>query len=120
LPRGGLRGCLQAPQPKELAAMSTLSPSLGLGLGLVMVLGGCVAGQGFSTSPDAAIVPAGSCAAGQHQDWVGQRVDVLNEVTLPEGTRVLFPTTPATMDFREDRMNVEVDKSDTITRVFCG
>ena len=33
---------------------------------------------------------------------------------------MLFPTTPATMDFREDRMNVTVDKADTITRVYCG
>jgi hypothetical protein len=45
---------------------------------------------------------------------------VLNDAELPAGTRVLFPTTPATMDLREDRMNVEVDKSDRITRVFCG
>ena len=55
-----------------------------------------------------------------HQDWVGQRIDVLNDATLPEGARVLFPTTPATMDFREDRLNVAVDKADTITRVYCG
>jgi hypothetical protein len=108
------------PQSKEQPSMSAFSSSLGLGLGLAMVLGGCVMKQGFTNQSDAGIVPAGSCAAGQHQDWVGQRVDVLNEVTLPEGTRVLFPTTPATMDVREDRMNVEVDKSDMIARVYCG
>jgi hypothetical protein len=91
-----------------------------LGLGLVLVLGACVLVQGGTDGPGAGIVAAGGCAAGQHQDWVGQRVDVLNDVELPEGTRVLFPTTPATMDFREDRMNVEVDRSDTISRVYCG
>lgn len=64
--------------------------------------------------------PAGSCPADQHQAWVGQRVDVLNDVDLPEGTRVIFPTTPVTMDYREDRMNVEVDKADQIARVYCG
>ena len=64
--------------------------------------------------------PAASCPADQHQDWVGQRVDVLNDVVLPEGSRVIFPTTPVTMDFREDRMNVEVDKADQIARVYCG
>ena len=63
---------------------------------------------------------AAACPADAHQDWVGQRVDVLNDAELPEGTRVLFPTTPATMDYREDRMNVSVNKSDTITRVYCG
>ena len=33
---------------------------------------------------------------------------------------MLFPTTPATMDIRPDRLNVEVDKADTIVRVYCG
>ena len=45
---------------------------------------------------------------------------MLNDVELPEGARVLFPTTPATMDYREDRLNVAVDKSDMIARVYCG
>ncbi len=62
----------------------------------------------------------GTCPAAEHQDWVGKSVAVLNDAALPEGTRVLFPTTPATMDLREDRMNVEVDKADRITRVYCG
>jgi hypothetical protein len=91
-----------------------------IGLGLVLVLGACVLRQGGTDDTGAAIVPAGQCPADQHQDWVGQRVDVLNDVELPAGTRVLFPTTPATMDLREERMNVEVDESDTIIRVFCG
>lgn len=89
---------------------------LALGLGLTLALGACaemqsVAGGGAG---------GGKCTADAHQDWVGQRVDVLNDVDLPEGTRVLFPTTPATMDFREDRLNVEVDKADKIVRVYCG
>ena len=73
-----------------------------------------------TTSAGAPAEELGTCAAADHQDWVGKRVDVLNDVDLPEGTRVLFPTTPATMDFREDRMNVSVDKNDVIDRVYCG
>ena len=87
-----------------------------LGLGLVLGLGACAEMQQAGPGGEA----GGDCPAAQHQDWVGQRVDVLNDVDLPEPTRVLFPTTPATMDFREDRMNVEVDKSDRIARVYCG
>ena len=45
---------------------------------------------------------------------------MLNDVDLPEGTRVLFPTTPTTMDFHADRLNVSVDKGDIIARVYCG
>jgi hypothetical protein len=88
------------------------------GLGLALVLGACA--QGGNDRAGAGAEELGTCAAVDHQDWVGQRVDVLNDVDLPEGTRVLFPTTPATMDFREDRMNVSVDKSDVIDRVYCG
>lgn len=61
-----------------------------------------------------------TCGADTHQDWVGQSVAALNSVTLPKGARVLFPTTPATMDYRPDRLNIEVSKADKITRVFCG
>lgn len=93
-------------------------PLLGLGL---LALGACAELQKpAGTPPDAAGATDGSCTANEHQAWVGQRVDVLNEVELPQGTRVLFPTTPATMDYREDRLNISVDKSDKITRVFCG
>lgn len=89
---------------------------LALGLGLTLALGACAEMQSAAGGGAA----PGKCTADAHQDWVGQRVDVLNDVDLPEGTRVLFPTTPATMDFREDRMNVEVDKADKIVRVYCG
>jgi hypothetical protein len=94
----------------------TLVP--GFGLTLVLALGACA--QGGNDRAGAPAEELGTCAAGAHQDWVGQRVDVLNDVDLPEGTRVLFPTTPATMDFREERMNVVVDKNDIIARVYCG
>lgn len=98
--------------------MTALPPILALGL--AVALAGCVVKQGGNDRAGAPSVEEGTCAAAEHQDWVGKRVDVLNDVALPEGTRVLFPTTPATMDFRPERMNVEVDKSDTIARVFCG
>ena len=86
-------------------------------LGVVLVLGLGACAELEQAGPGQA---AGDCPAAQHQDWVGQRVDALNEVDLPDGTRVLFPTTPATMDYREDRMNIEIDKADTIARVYCG
>jgi hypothetical protein len=85
-----------------------------LGLGLVLALGACAELQRTAGGTE------GACGADAHQDWVGQRVDVLNDVDLPEGARVLFPTTPATMDFNAARLNVAVDKADTITRVYCG
>ena len=61
-----------------------------------------------------------ACGAGGFQQYVGRSIGALNEVDLPDGARVLFPTTPATMDLREDRLNVEVGKDDHIVRIFCG
>ena len=87
-------------------------------LGLLFALGACAELQGTGAGPVTAA--GGACPADAHQDWVGQRVDVLNNVDLPEGTRVLFPTTPATMDYRSDRLNITIDKSEFISRVYCG
>ncbi|HRO11879.1 I78 family peptidase inhibitor [Amaricoccus sp.] len=90
----------------------------GLGIALLLALGACA--ELNVGVPGEAAAEGGTCGAEAHQDWVGQRVDVLNDVDLPEGARVLFPTTPATMDYRAERLNVSVDKADTITRVYCG
>lgn len=35
-------------------------------------------------------------------------------------TRVIRPGQAVTMDFREDRLNIEVDATQRITRVHCG
>lgn len=88
-----------------------------LGFGLFVALGACAELRNGDGTPGTL---SGACPADVHQDWVGQRIDVLNDVDLPEGTRVLFPTTPATTGFNEDRLNVTVDRSDMITRVYCG
>ena len=98
-----------------------MTRTLVLGLGVALALGACAEMQAGKPGGAAGKTAApGKCTADAHQDWVGQRIDVLNDVDLPEGARVLFPTTPATMDFREDRLNVAVDKTDTISRVYCG
>lgn len=83
-------------------------------------LGACSPKPGGAPADGAAAVGKDACGAGGFQQYVGRSVGALNEVELPEGARVLFPTTPATMDLREDRLNVEVGKDDQIVRIFCG
>ena len=90
-------------------------PALILGPGLLLALAAC-AGMG---SPDA-VAEGRTCGADERQDWVGQSVASLNDIDLPEGTLVLFPTTPATTDFNAERLNVAVDSADSIDRVYCG
>jgi hypothetical protein len=93
------------------------TPALMLVPGLALVLAACAEMQ--AGSPEAA-AEGRTCGADERQDWVGQSVAALNDVDLPEGTRVLFPTTPATMDYNPERMNVSVDAADRISRVYCG
>jgi Peptidase inhibitor I78 family len=94
------------------------TPALILVPGFVLALAACE--EMKPKGPEAATAEAGTCGAADHQAWVGQSVAVLNDAALPEGARVLFPTTPATMDYRAERLNIAVDKSDKISRVYCG
>ncbi len=87
---------------------------------LVLALGACTQVERAGDEVVAAVEGEAACGAGPFETFVGQRVDALNEVELPAGSRVLFPTTPATMDFNPERLNVSVDGNDTITRVYCG
>ena len=83
-------------------------------LGLALALTACAElqkGAGPKT--------AGSCPAAEHQDWVGQSLSSVS-AQFPENTRLLLPGAAATMDYREDRTNVEVDKADKVTKVYCG
>jgi hypothetical protein len=85
-------------------------------LGLALALSACAELQ-KGTGPDAAL--KGTCPAADHQDWVGQSLASVN-AAFPENTRLLLPGAAATMDYRPDRMNVEVDKSDKVTKIYCG
>ena len=85
--------------------------------GLALALAACAEMQGGS--PDA-VAEGRTCGADERQAWVGQSVASLNDIDLPEGSRVLFPTTPATMNYNPERLNVSVDAGDAISRVYCG
>ncbi len=92
-----------------------MTRTLALGFGLLLALGGCAEmekGMGDETA-------GGACPAADHQDWVGQSLGSVSG-QFPENTRLLLPGAAATMDFREDRTNVEVDKADKVTKVYCG
>ena len=82
-------------------------------LGLALLLAGCVAPEGAVPSDAAA------CGAERLQGLVGQSGDVLARMTLPEGTRIIGPDTAVTMDYRPDRLNIDLDAAGRITRVHC-
>ena len=62
---------------------------------------------------------AGTCPADAYQGLVGAP---LAAVTLPADldSRIVGPGIAVTMDYRSDRMNIEIDGAGRITRVYCG
>jgi len=85
----------------------------------VLLLGLAACAEMQASGPEVA-AEGRTCGADERQGWVGQSVASLNDIDLPEATRVLFPTTPATMDYNPERLNVSIDAADKIARVYCG
>ena len=60
-----------------------------------------------------------SCGADALQGLVGKPADVLLGMTFDADTRILRPGMPVTMDYRPDRLNIEIDADERIVRVHC-
>lgn len=79
--------------------------------------------QASSTKP--APAPADDkCNSRLAAQFVGQHFDdaLLARVKAAVGhdtIRVIRPNQPVTMDYREDRLNLDLDGNDTVTRVHC-
>ncbi len=61
-----------------------------------------------------------ACGAAGLQSLVGTSVGTLDPATLPDPNRVIFPGQAVTMDFRAERVNVEIGPDDLVVRVYCG
>lgn len=85
-----------------------------------LALTGTLAACTGVTSQYGSLTGSDACGAAPRQEFVGQRVDALNDVELPEDARVLFPGSAATTDEVPERLNFTIDTDDTITRVYCG
>lgn len=76
---------------------------------LLLAVAGCVAAPAEN-----------ACGAEGLQDLIGRDDDVLSAMTFPQGTRLIYPGTPVTEDFRPDRLNIDIDQAGGITGVWCG
>lgn len=65
-------------------------------------------------------VAEGVCNASELQDLVGRPDTVLDTMRFSGPFRVIRPGTPVTMDYRQDRLNIEIDLEGRIVRVYCG
>ncbi len=64
--------------------------------------------------------PVGTCAAPDLQGLVGRSAAVLQTMKFGSETRIIRPGMAVTMDYREDRLNIEIDAAEVISRVTCG
>ncbi|MFN3824516.1 MAG: I78 family peptidase inhibitor [Pseudorhodobacter sp.] len=64
--------------------------------------------------------PVASCGAENFQGLVGQHERALRGIRLPEPSRVIRPGMAVTMDFRDDRLNVDINERRRISRIYCG
>ena len=78
-----------------------------------------------AAAPAEATPPPGACDASQVQGLVGQTgsEDVLEKARTDSGAntvRALKPGEPATMDFRQDRLDIALDEQGVIQSLRCG
>lgn len=70
---------------------------------------------------DAAAPLADACHARPLQALVGQPEAAAAPYAKGDTpVRILHPGKPMTMDYREDRLNILIDKTGKVEKVFCG
>ena len=75
--------------------------------------------------PEAGSRPSGPCDATRAQSLVGQSAssELASEALSLTGAKALRwiqPGQAVTMDFREDRLNIELDGGNRVVRISCG
>ncbi len=60
-----------------------------------------------------------ACEANQVQQLVGQPYDGVQD-RFAADARIISPNSPVTEDYQPARLNVDVDETGEITRIWCG
>lgn len=81
-----------------------------------LLVAGCSTGQ--SPQPNAPKGGADTCNAAAYQSLIGQ--DAVVDLSLPEPKRTFRIGDPVTTDFNAERLNVQLDDTDTIVAITCG
>lgn len=72
--------------------------------------------------PAPPVTPTGDarCGAEALQTRIGQSARVLETMRFAGPVRIIRPGMAVTMDYRPDRLNIEIDAANTIARVWCS
>ncbi|MDT8858071.1 I78 family peptidase inhibitor [Paracoccaceae bacterium Fryx2] len=85
----------------------------------LFVLAACV--PATETPPTLPPAPSeNACGAAALQGLVGQSARVLRTMKFAGPTRIIRPGMGVTMDYSPDRLNIEIDARERISRVSCG
>lgn len=83
----------------------------------VLALAACIEETPVTPPP---MPPENACGAADLQTLVGQPASVLETMRFSQPMRVIRPGMAVTMDYRADRLNIELDAAERIIRVTCG
>lgn len=61
-----------------------------------------------------------ACGASALEHLVGAPAIAAEEETTPDNTRIIRPGDAVTMDFNPERLNIEIDENERISRVYCS
>lgn len=89
-------------------------------IGLAACQTGGPAANGSSAEAPATADRESPCAADRFAYLVGTSGDAINAGMFPQGSRILRPGMVMTMDYRGDRMNIVINESGKVDRVYCG
>jgi hypothetical protein len=89
---------------------------------VLVALSGCsMLGRGDSAPPPPLAPEAPDmCGASARDYLLGQPIREIHLGSLGEHVRVIRPGDAVTMDYRPDRLNIELSEEDVILRVRCG
>lgn len=92
---------------------------------LLAALTACTPAPPAETPAQTPPVAEGNCSAEAAGDLVGKAysAEAVEKARLASGSktvRVIRPGMAVTMDYRIDRLNLDLDEKDVVTRVHCG
>lgn len=64
--------------------------------------------------------PPDTCQMAQHQSLIGSVGGSIDQSTLPAGSRIICHNCPVTLDFRAERLNVELGADGKVIGLRCG
>lgn len=102
------------PRSCESRALQKVGTTLVLGLTALAMTGCQSAGTPKTVQTD------DPCGAQPYRHLIGTEAKDLNMSQFKEGTRLLYPTTPTTRDYRIDRLNIHADRHGKIIRLDCS